>query len=180
MMKLLSVVVVLLCTMPNLSHVLQGPSRAGLLKSEESRVTTFPSALIRIRAGGKKSKASTKVDKGAEEGVTVLDSYKKRDVLKVGEAISEDPSAVTMSPETMKKLDLFSGDTVHLKGKRRKDTIAVVSSDDSIAEDKILMNQKMRMNLRYDLHHRQNLIVSRSHIFTTLSTLDCALVIQWV
>ena len=39
------------------------------------------------------------------------------------DAVSDDNSVVTLSQEKMDELQLFRGDTVMLKGKRRKETV---------------------------------------------------------
>lgn len=51
----------------------------------------------------------------------------------------------------MDELQLFRGDTVLLKGKRRKDTVCLVLSDDTVPQDKIRMNRCVRNNLRVRL-----------------------------
>ena len=47
----------------------------------------------------------------------------------------------------MDELQLFRGDTVLLKGKRRKETVCLVLSDDTVAPEKIRMNRCVRNNL---------------------------------
>ncbi|VAH87622.1 unnamed protein product [Triticum turgidum subsp. durum] len=51
----------------------------------------------------------------------------------------------------MERLQLFRGDTVLLKGKKRKDTICIVLADDTCDEPKIRMNKTVRKNLRVRL-----------------------------
>lgn len=51
----------------------------------------------------------------------------------------------------MEKLQLFRGDTVLLKGKKRKDTVCIVLTDDTVEESKIRMNKVVRSNLRVRL-----------------------------
>lgn len=51
----------------------------------------------------------------------------------------------------MDELDIFRGDTVLLKGKRRRETVCIVLSDDKCPNDKILMNRVIRNNLRVRL-----------------------------
>ena len=51
----------------------------------------------------------------------------------------------------MDELQLFRGDTVLLKGKRRKETVCLVLSDDTVPQDKIRMNRCVRNNLRVRL-----------------------------
>jgi hypothetical protein len=51
----------------------------------------------------------------------------------------------------MQELQLFRGDTVQLKGKKRRDTVCIVLHDDSCEENKIRMNKVVRKNLRVRL-----------------------------
>ena len=51
----------------------------------------------------------------------------------------------------METLELFRGDTVLLKGKKRKDTVCIVLADDTVEENKIRMNKVVRKNLRVRL-----------------------------
>ena len=51
----------------------------------------------------------------------------------------------------MDELQLFRGDTVLLKGKRRRETVCIVLSDDKLTGDKIRMNRCIRYNLRVRL-----------------------------
>jgi transitional endoplasmic reticulum ATPase len=64
---------------------------------------------------------------------------------------SDDNSVVTINPDTLDELQLFKGDSVKLVGKRRKETVAVVLSDDNVAKGKIMMNKVVRNNLRVKL-----------------------------
>ncbi|KAJ7379604.1 hypothetical protein OS493_013999 [Desmophyllum pertusum] len=51
----------------------------------------------------------------------------------------------------MEELQLFRGYTVLIKGKKRRDAVCIVLSDDSISDDKIRMNRVVRRNLRVRL-----------------------------
>jgi len=51
----------------------------------------------------------------------------------------------------MDELQLFRGDAVLLKGKRRRETVCIVLSDDTAADDKIRINRCVRNNLRIRL-----------------------------
>lgn len=51
----------------------------------------------------------------------------------------------------MDELDLFRGDTVLLKGRRKRDTLCIVLSDDECPNEKICMNKVVRNNLRVRL-----------------------------
>ena len=66
----------------------------------------------------------------------------------VDDATTDDNSVVSISAEKMDELQLFRGDTVLLKGKRRKETVCIVLSDDNIPNEKIRMNRVVRQNLR--------------------------------
>ena len=51
----------------------------------------------------------------------------------------------------MDELKIFKGDTVLLKGKKRRDTICIalsVEEGDALTDDKIRMNKVVRNNLR--------------------------------
>ena len=69
-------------------------------------------------------------------------------VLKVEDAPSSDHSTVSVNPDRLQELGLVTGDTVFLKGKRLKNTIAIVNADDSIKEASISMNKSVRKCLR--------------------------------
>lgn len=71
--------------------------------------------------------------------------------LLVEEAVNDDNSVVSLSQSKMDELQLFRGDTVLLKGKRRKETVCIVLSDDSCPDEKIRMNRIVRNNLRVRL-----------------------------
>ena len=56
-----------------------------------------------------------------------------------------------MTQAKMDELKIFKGDTVLLKGKKRRDTVCIalsVEDGDSLQDDKIRMNKVVRNNLR--------------------------------
>ncbi|KAI3866762.1 hypothetical protein MKW92_052495 [Papaver armeniacum] len=81
----------------------------------------------------------------------ILERKKAANRLIVDESIEDDNSMVSMHPETMEKLQLFRGDTIMLKGKKRKDTVCIVMADDTCEEPKIRLNKVVRSNLRVRL-----------------------------
>ncbi|KAL9439149.1 hypothetical protein AB3S75_024751 [Citrus x aurantiifolia] len=81
----------------------------------------------------------------------ILDRKKSPNRLVVDEAINDDNSVITMHPNTMEKLQFFRGDTVLVKGKKRKDTVCVVLSDELCEESKVRVNKVVRSNLRVRL-----------------------------
>lgn len=82
----------------------------------------------------------------------IMRTKSKPNRLMVEEAVTDDNSVVTMSPDKMEELQLFRGDTVLLKGKRKKETVCIVlSNEDATTNDKIGMNRVVRQNLRVRL-----------------------------
>ncbi|KAJ6672339.1 AAA-FAMILY ATPASE [Salix viminalis] len=81
----------------------------------------------------------------------ILERKKSPNRLVVDEAINDDNSVVAMNPATMEKLQFFRGDTVLIKGKKRKDTVCIVLADEQCEEPKIRLNKVVRANLRIRL-----------------------------
>jgi transitional endoplasmic reticulum ATPase len=69
----------------------------------------------------------------------------------VDEANIDDNSIVHIPSELMESLNLFRSDTVLLKGKRRRETVAVVAPSDTLENGRIQMNKVIRNNLRVRL-----------------------------
>lgn len=63
-------------------------------------------------------------------------------------ALDDDNSVARLSSRTMDKLELFCGDTVKIIGKRRRETICVVLSDDTCQDDHIRVNHGTQNNLQ--------------------------------
>eukprot|EP01104_Vermistella_antarctica_P014128 TRINITY_DN43_c0_g1_i1.p1 TRINITY_DN43_c0_g1~~TRINITY_DN43_c0_g1_i1.p1 ORF type:complete len:858 (+),score=322.55 TRINITY_DN43_c0_g1_i1:96-2576(+) len=93
-------------------------------------------------------------DKPAEKKdyvTAILEKKKAPNRLYVDEAVNPDNSVVALHPDKMDELGMFRGDTVLLKGKKRKDTVCIVLTDDTCDENKIRMNKTVRKNLRVRL-----------------------------
>ncbi|XP_064827211.1 transitional endoplasmic reticulum ATPase-like [Oncorhynchus masou masou] len=71
--------------------------------------------------------------------------------LVVDESLNEDNSVVSLSQAKMDELQLFRGDTVLMKGKKRRETVCIVLSDDTCSDEKVRMNRMVRNNLRVRL-----------------------------
>ena len=56
-------------------------------------------------------------------------------------------SAVYLNSKKIDQLKLFRGDTILVKGKRKKDTVSIIMTDDSCDENKIRLNEVMRKNI---------------------------------
>ena len=66
----------------------------------------------------------------------------------VDDSTADDHSTISLSAAKMEELGLFNGDTVLLKGKKRKTTVAVVNSDEGVNANKVRMTKVIRSNLR--------------------------------
>ena len=67
------------------------------------------------------------------------------------DAINDDNSIIALSNNTMETLQLFRGDTVLVKGKKRKDTVLIVLADDELDDGSARVNRVVRHNLRIKL-----------------------------
>lgn len=67
------------------------------------------------------------------------------------DAEQDDNSVIALSNNTMETLQLFRGDTVLVKGKKRRDTVLVVMADDDLDDGSARMNRVIRHNLRVKL-----------------------------
>lgn len=89
--------------------------------------------------------------KSDDLSTAILKPKSRPNRLIVEEANNDDNSVVALSQTKMDELQLFRGDTVLLKGKKRKETVCIVLSDDTCPNEKILMNRVVRNNLRVRL-----------------------------
>merc|ERR1719408_199480 len=69
----------------------------------------------------------------------------------VEEALNDDNSVISLSQAKMEELNLFRGDNVLLKGKKKKDTVCIVLADENLDDQKIRLNKVVRKNLRVRL-----------------------------
>jgi transitional endoplasmic reticulum ATPase len=61
---------------------------------------------------------------------------------------ADDNSAVYLSSEKIDELGFFRGDTVLLKGKKRRDTVCIIMADENCEKEKIKINSVVRNNLK--------------------------------
>jgi hypothetical protein len=59
----------------------------------------------------------------------------------VDEPTNDDNSVLALHTNVMEKLQLFRGDTVLVKGKKRKETVLIVLADDTCEESKVRINK---------------------------------------
>jgi transitional endoplasmic reticulum ATPase len=81
----------------------------------------------------------------------ILQKKKAPHKLQVEESKQDDNSVVEMTQKKMDELKIFKGDTVLLKGKKRKDTVCIalaVEENDELKDEQIRMNKVVRRNLR--------------------------------
>lgn len=84
----------------------------------------------------------------------ILEKKKAPHKLTVEDAKNDDNSVVEMTQAKMDELKIFKGDTVLLKGKKRKDTVCIalaVEETDDLENMRIRMNKVVRRNLRVRL-----------------------------
>nr|BAF73714.1 valosin containing protein [Haemaphysalis longicornis] len=95
--------------------------------------------------------AANKDSNPEDLATAILKTKQKPNRLLVEEAINDDNSVVSLSQAKMERLSLFRGDTVLLKGKKRRETVCIVLSDETCPSEKIRMNRCVRNNLRVRL-----------------------------
>merc|ERR1712004_538187 len=98
-----------------------------------------------------KAKDAAAAAKGDDLATAILKKKDRPNRLIVDEAANDDNSVVALSQAKMDELELFRGDSVLLKGKKRKETVCIVLSDDTVSSDRIRMNRVVRNNLRVRL-----------------------------
>lgn len=100
---------------------------------------------------GQPSSSSESKTNKRDYSTAILERKKSPNRLVVDEPVNDDNSVVSMHPSKMDELQLFRGDTVLIKGKKRRDTICIVLGDEQCDEPKIRMNKVVRANLRVRL-----------------------------
>lgn len=86
-----------------------------------------------------------------ETATAILRRKKRNNALLVDDSTGDDNSVITMSTATMELLELFRGDTVIVKGKKRRDTVLIVLADDDMEDGVARINRCVRGNLRVRL-----------------------------
>lgn len=96
---------------------------------------------------------SSGAERAAEDftATAILRKKKKDNMLLVDDAVNDDNSVIAINSNTMDKLELFRGDTVLVKGKKRKDTVLIVLIDDELDDGACRVNRVVRNNLRIRL-----------------------------
>ncbi|XP_026216688.1 transitional endoplasmic reticulum ATPase isoform X2 [Anabas testudineus] len=89
--------------------------------------------------------------KGEDFSTAILKQKHRPNRLIVDEALSEDSSIVSLSQNKTEELQLFRGDTVVLRGRKRRQTVCIVLTDNTCGDERIRMNRVTRSNLRVRL-----------------------------
>lgn len=102
---------------------------------------------------GKLKDSSGAAPKEADETSTAILKKKKKpnSLIVTDDEAKNDNSVIQLSEKTMETLQLFRGDTVLVKGKKRRDTVLIVLVDDDLDEGSARMNRVVRHNLRVKL-----------------------------
>ena len=83
----------------------------------------------------------------------ILEKKMSPNTFLVDDSLVDEYSSVSINPAKLEELQLFAGDTVLLKGKKRKETVAIVVADESCTNARIRINKVARSNLRFVHHH---------------------------
>ncbi|KAJ1568264.1 AAA ATPase cdc48 [Cladochytrium tenue] len=86
-----------------------------------------------------------------DTALAIMKSKASPNKLIVDDATNDDNSVCCLSNQTLETLGLFRGDTVLIRGKKRKDTVLIVLADDDVDPTKIRLNRVARNNLRVRL-----------------------------
>ncbi|KAK9464954.1 P-loop containing nucleoside triphosphate hydrolase protein [Lipomyces arxii] len=95
--------------------------------------------------------SGAEVSKEDATATAILRKKKKDNALIVDDAVNDDNSVITLSPNTMDLLQFFRGDVVIVKGKKRKDTALIVLADEEVEDGVARINRVVRNNLRVRL-----------------------------
>jgi len=82
---------------------------------------------------------------------TALNKKKNRFIVEEVLENSGDNSASYINSLDVETLGLFRGDTVLLKGRKKKDTVSIIMSEDSCEVGKIRINKVIRNNIQVKL-----------------------------
>lgn len=86
-----------------------------------------------------------------ETATAILRQKKSPNRLFVEESTTDDNSVACLSAAKMEELGLFRGDTILLRGKKRRDTVLICLTDENTDDAKIRLNKVARNNLRVKL-----------------------------
>jgi transitional endoplasmic reticulum ATPase len=91
------------------------------------------------------------MSKTADTSTAILERKRGPNRLFVEEALNDDNSIAIFSPSKLNELNLMRGDSVLLRGKKRKDTVCIALQEEGLEDSKIRLNKVIRNNLRVKL-----------------------------
>ena len=86
-----------------------------------------------------------------DNSTAILERKRGPNRLIVDEAVNDDNSVAVMSQAKMDELRIMRGDTVTIKGKKRRDTVCIALVDAELEDGKIRLNKVVRKNLKVRL-----------------------------
>lgn len=89
------------------------------------------------------------IDPSHDPATAILRRKAAPNKLMVDDAVNDDNSVITLSTATMERLQLFRGDTVIVKGKKRRDTVLIVLADDDMEDNKAKINKGKKKKKRF-------------------------------
>lgn len=90
-------------------------------------------------------------DRASKQDVTAAIRNKPNRLVVEESGENDDNSVVALSQAKMDELELFRGDTVIIKGPKRRETVCIVLIEENTANERIRMNRCIRNNLRVRL-----------------------------
>ncbi|OMJ82658.1 hypothetical protein SteCoe_16580 [Stentor coeruleus] len=86
-----------------------------------------------------------------DKATAILERKRGPNRLIVEEATNDDNSVAVLSQAKMNELNIMRGDSIMIKGKKRKDTICITLVENELDDGKIRLNKVVRKNLRVRL-----------------------------
>ena len=121
---------------------------------------------------------------GEDLATAILKTKNKPNRLLVEDSPNDDNSCVSMSQAKMDELNLFRGDTVLLKGKKRKETVCIVLVEDSCLSLKQLVLSHQEVFYSMDrLVLAKHLLLERlqmKRVLSSSSLMDLKLCPNWL
>lgn len=88
---------------------------------------------------------------GIDKSTLIFERKKGPNRLIVEEATNDDNSVAVLSQAKMNELNIMRGDSIMIKGKKRRDTICITLVDNELEDGKIRLNKVVRNNLKVRL-----------------------------
>jgi len=88
---------------------------------------------------------------GGDKSTAILERKRGPNRLIVEEATNDDNSVAVLSQAKMNELNIMRGDSIMIKGKKRRDTICITLVDNELEDGKIRLNKVVRNNLKVRL-----------------------------